>query len=175
MDVQLTILPSPQSKLPRSQRRRTDYARARTMEEVTTCHSSLSVKHSPQTNLGSIRWPVGSTNGRPILVRSFCSSGPQLAALSSLFSRVARRSRKELRSRAEARRALHHLSSILRQFRSSLREATALSSLLTRLAVSHRQLTVSLSSTRSEDFDDGDIQRNTQRALQSRAPKNLRD
>src|SRR5882672_12791250 len=133
------------------------------------------VKHSPRTNWGSIRFPVGSTNGRHILVRSFCSSGPLASALGLLFSRVARLSRKELRSRVEARQALRRLNLTLRRFRSWHRAATASSSLLTRLAVSHRQLTVSLSSTRSEDFDDGDLQRNTQRALQPRAAKDLRD
>src|SRR5229473_5060648 len=136
------------------------------MEEIAKCHSSLSVKHSPRTNLGSIRFPVGSTNGRHILVRSFCSSGPLASALGLLFSVVARRSRKELLSREEARRALRRLNSTLRRFRSWHREVTASSSLLTRLAVSHRQLVVSLSSTRSEDFDDGDLQRNTRRTLQ---------
>src|SRR6266403_390030 len=143
------------------------------MEEVTKCHSSLSVKRSPRANLGSIRFPVGSMNGRRILVQSFCSSGPLVTALGLLFSRVARLSRNELRSRAEAQQALRRLSSTLRQFRSWHREATALSSLLTRLGGSHRQLMVSLSSTRSEDFDDGNLQRNTFRALQSRPAKNL--
>src|SRR5882672_1622650 len=145
------------------------------MEEVIKCHSSHSVKHSRQTNLGSIRFPVGSTNGRRILVQSLCSSGPQGTALGLLFSRVARLSRKELRSRVEAQQALRRLNSTLRQFRSWHRAATDSSSLLTRLGGSHRQLMVSLSSTRSEDFDDGDLQRNTQRALQPRAAKDLRD
>src|SRR5229473_1106642 len=144
------------------------------MEEIAKCHSSLSVKHSPRTNLGSIRFPVGSTNGRHILVRSFCSSGPLASALGLLFSVVARRSRKELLSREEARRALRRLNSTLRRFRSWHREVTASSSLLTRLAVSHRRLMVSLSSTRSEDFDNGDLQRNTRRALQQKRPKDLR-
>src|SRR5713101_4745710 len=143
------------------------------MEEITRCRSSLSVKLLPQTNLGSIRFPVGSTKGRHILVQSFCSSGPRLAALNSLFSRVARLSKKELLSRAEGRQALRRLNSTLRQFRSWHREATALSSLLTRLGASHRQLMVSLSSTHSEDFDNGDLQRNTQRALQPRSAKTL--
>src|SRR6266851_283533 len=121
------------------------------MEEITRCHSSLSVKHSPQTNWGSIRFPVGSMNGRHILVRSFCSSGPQATLLGLLFSRVARRSRKELRSKAEGRRALRRLNSTLRQFRSWLRAETDSNSLLMRLGVSHRQLTVSLSLTHFKD------------------------
>src|SRR5437899_6798029 len=138
------------------------------------CHSSTLVKHSRQTNLGSIRFPAGSMNGRRILVQSFCSSGPQATALGVLFSRVARLSRKELQSRGGAQLVFCRLNSILRRFRSWHREATALSSLLTRLAGSHRQLTVSLSSTRSEDFDDGNLQRNTRRALQPRPTKDVR-
>src|SRR6267142_644648 len=117
------------------------------MEEITRCHSSRSVKHSQQTNLGSIRFPVGSTSGRRTLVQSFCSSGPRASALGLLFSRVARQSKRGLRSKAEAQQALRRLNSTLRQFRSWHREATASSSLLTWLGVSHRQLTVSLSLT----------------------------
>src|SRR5467141_438466 len=145
------------------------------MEEIILCHSFHSARRSPQTNSGSIRWRVGSTSGRRILVQFFCSSEPLETARNSLFSVVLKLSRRGLLSRAEARPALRRLSSILRQFRSWLQAETASSSLLTRLAVSHRRLTVSLSSTRSEDFDDGDLQRNTQRALQSRSAKNLRD
>src|SRR6267143_337258 len=143
------------------------------MEEV-TCHNSHSVKRSRRTSSASIRFPVGSTSGRHILVQSFCSSDQRLWALKSLFSPRLRPSKKGHRFKPEARQALRRLNSTLRQFRSWLRAETDSSLLLTRLAVSHRQLMVSLSSTRSEDFDDGDLQRNTQRALQSRSAKNLR-
>src|SRR6267378_4343871 len=144
------------------------------MEEVTTCHSSLSVKHSRRINSGSIRSRDGSTSGRLILARSFFSSAPLETVQNSLFLVVLRLSRRGLLSRAEARQALHRLSSTLRQFRSWLQAETDSNSLLTRLGASHRQLTVSLSSTRSEDFDDGNLQRNTQRALQPRPTKNIR-
>src|SRR5882762_379524 len=146
----------------------------RAVEEITRCHSSPSVKRSPQINLGSIRFPVGSMNGRRTRVQLFCSSGLPQPLQNSLFSVVQRRFRKEHLSKPEVRQALRRLNLTLRRFRSWLRAETDSSSLLTRLAVSHRQLMVSLSSTRSEDFDDGDIQRNTYRALQSRSTKTLR-
>src|SRR6266849_541240 len=144
------------------------------MEEVIKCHSSHLVKPSRRTSSDSIRFPVGNTSGRRILVRSFCSSAPLDLVQNSLFSVLLRLSRRGLLSRVEVRRVLRRLSSRLRQFLSSRQEAIDSNSLLTRLAVSHRQLMVSLSSTRSEDFDDGNLQRNTQRALQSGAAKNLR-
>src|SRR6267378_30757 len=174
MEVQLPLLQLPYGPLPGSRRGKSCGNRPRTMEEVSTCHSSRSHKRSPQTNWGSIPYKVGSTSGRRTLVQFFCSSVPLGIAQNSLFSVVLRLSRRGLLSRAEARPGLRRLSLILRQFRSWLRAETDSSSLLTRLGASHRQLTVSLSSTRSEDFDDGDLQRNTRRALQSRAPKNLR-
>src|SRR5467141_2592270 len=119
------------------------------MEEV-TCRNSLFPKRSRQTNRASIRFPVGSTNGRRILVQCFCSSGVRLWALNLLFSPRLKLSRKEHRFSPEEQRALRRLNSTLRRFRSWLREETDSNSLLTRLAVSHRQLTVSLSSTPSE-------------------------
>src|SRR5229473_5250866 len=139
------------------------------MEEVTRCHSSLLVKRSRQTNLGSIRFPAGSTNGRRILVLFFCSSGPPQMVRNSLFSVVLRLSRRGLLSRVEVQRALRRLNSTLQQFHSWLQAEIDSSLLLTRLSAGHRQLMVSLSSTRSKDFNDGDLQRNTQRALQSRS------
>src|SRR6266851_6398174 len=135
------------------------------MEEV-TCRNSLSRKRSRRISSGSIRFPVGSTNGRHILVQCFCSSGARLWALNLLFSPRLKPSKKGHQFKPEVRQALRRLNSTLLQFRSWLRAETDSSSLLTRLAVSHRQLMVSLSSTRSEDFDDGDLQRNTRRTLQ---------
>src|SRR5712692_7013585 len=120
------------------------------MEEVIKCHSSLLVKPLRQTNSASIRSQDGSLSGRRILLRSLSSSGPQATVLALLFTRVAIRSRKELRSKVEARQALRRLNSTLRRFLTLRREAIESNLLLTRLAVSHRQLMVSLSSTPSE-------------------------
>src|SRR6266852_6677135 len=99
-----------------------------------TCHSSRSVKHSPQTNLGSIRYPVGSTNGRPTLVRSFCSFALPPSLPASLFFLVARQFKRGHRFRVEEQRALRRLNSTLRLFRSWLLAETDSSLWLTRLA-----------------------------------------
>src|SRR2546421_3406400 len=142
------------------------------------CHSSLSVKRSPQTNWGSIRYPVGSTNGRLTLVRFLSSSEPLEILRNSLFSVVLKLSRRGLLSRVEVRQALRRLNSTLRQFRSWLRAETDSNSLLTRLAVSHRQLTVSLSSTPCEYeriMTYGDLQRNTGWKIQTGIAKTLCD
>src|SRR5258707_290757 len=105
-------------------------------------------------------------NGRRALVRFFCSSAPPQPLQNSLFSVVLKLSRRGLLSRPEARPALRRLSSILRQFHSWLQEEIDSNLLLTRLAVSHRQLNVSLSSTRSDDFHDSDLQGNNRSTLE---------
>src|SRR5206468_3554810 len=142
LGLQLTVLLNLNRQLPRSRRGLSGENRTRTVEEIMKCHSSLLVKHSPQTNWGSIRYPVGNTNGRPTLVLFLSSSEPLEILRNSLFSVVLKLSRRGLLSRVEARQALRRLSSTLRQFRSWLRAETDSNSLLTRLAVSHRQLTV---------------------------------